>query len=198
MGESETSFRVHKDFLCEASPFFRAALTTDFKEATEERVTLLEDDADTVDRFVQWLYTKSYQLSSSERSDEHYLQLARLYVLADKLQVCTLKDEIIRELFQIRKSNKLQPPSMSVVTYVFENTMENSAFRRLIVAWYVWHIDMKWYNYDTTAAEIAQVPSFAAALAICLAKRIGGRSSPFDDRVELHYDSVPECEGSKT
>jgi hypothetical protein len=198
VGESETSFHVHKDFLCEASPFFRAALTTDFREATEERITLLEDDVDTVDRFVQWLYTKSYQLPSSEGSKQHYLQLARLYVLADKLQVRALKDEIIRVSFRVCGSADVTPPSMSVVAYVFENTMENSAFRRLIVANFVWEIDRKWYNRAKVAAEIAEVPSFGAELAICMAKRIAGGSSPFSEDVQLHYDSETECKGSDT
>ena len=66
------------------------------------------------------------------------------------------------------------------------------------MAWFVWHIDLAWYIKDTTVAAIAKVPRFGAELAICLAKRAAGQSSPFSEKVELHYDSKTKCEGFKT
>ena len=79
-----------------------------------------------------------------------------------------------------------------MAAYIFKNTMEKSAFRRLIVAWFVCHIGWAWYNNDTAAA-IAQIPRFAAELAICLAKRVVRPTKPI-----LSNDSEVNYEGSKT
>jgi hypothetical protein len=81
--EQRTSFLVHKNLLCDAAPFFDAALTTGFVEATKQQILLPEDDADTVHRFVQRVYFKSYGLPKDHA--EQFMQLARLYVFANKV-----------------------------------------------------------------------------------------------------------------
>lgn len=62
---------------------------------------------------------------------------------------------------------------MDVVTYVYENTTEKSSFRKLMVAWYVWKIDYKWYKQASIRDIILELPEFAADLAIALALRAG-------------------------
>ncbi|EER25635.1 hypothetical protein D8B26_000046 [Coccidioides posadasii str. Silveira] len=173
VGESEAQFQAHKDLLCQKSPFFNGALTSDFKEAAEHAITLPEDDPDTFERFLQWVYSGTYVLSgigSDEEVDERYMQLAQLYVLADKLEVPALKHNIINEMF-LMKLSPGKPPQVDVISYVYENTRVRSPLRQLIVAWLVWHVDFEWYKTANAMNFLPQCPEFAADLAVALARR---------------------------
>ena len=152
VGPTKTSFHVHKTILCDASPFFRAAFNSasDFKEALEQSTNLPEDDIDTIERFLSWLYTRKFGLQEGETHSDwevRYLQLAKLYVLADKLGVSALKNYIVDKIFELKKSLKAVPPQHATISYVYANSLEGSALRKLLVDWHVWHIDMKWYHH---------------------------------------------------
>ena len=62
---------------------------------------------------------------------------------------------------------------MDVITYVYNNTTEKSSFRKLIVAWYTWNIDFKWYKDENTRDVFLKLPEFTADLAIALALKAG-------------------------
>ncbi|WEW60202.1 hypothetical protein PRK78_005687 [Emydomyces testavorans] len=196
VGESKAQFQAHKDLLCEKSPFFNGALTHDFKEAAENAISLPEDNPDTFERFLQWLYSGSFSLSgiaTDEEVDERYLQLSELYVLADKLEVPHLKNDVIDELF-VMKRHPDKPPQAEVISYVYENTGEKSPLRKLMVAWLVWHVDFKWYTTSSAPAFLSQCPEFAADLAVALARRYidFNALSPFNEPAEKCYKETVE------
>lgn len=196
VGESEARFQAHKDLLCQRSPFFNGALTRDFKEASENAVTLPEDDPDTFERFLQWVYSGTYVLSgigTDDEVDERYIQLVQLYTLADKLEVPALKKSVVDELF-VMKSNPDKPPQIEVISYVYENTRERSPLRKLMVAWLVWHVEYSWYTTPVAASFLAQCPDFAADLVVALARRFVDFNalSPFNESPEKYYEeSLP-------
>jgi hypothetical protein len=78
-----------------------------FKETADNQISMPEDDPDSVDRFLQWAYGRASRLSDpkdskdSKAQDLRYLELIRLYKLADKLQVNPLKNDLIRALSAI-------------------------------------------------------------------------------------------------
>jgi|SRR2546423_3123718 len=194
VGESKVSFEVHKDLLCRKSSVFNATFNINFKETADQTVSLPDDDAETVDRFTQWMYTATYSLASFDslgEAQDGYLQLAQLYVFADKIQVYPLKNEIVQKLFDLRRNKKPQP-QMPIVTFIYQNSNEKSAFRKLLVAWYVWHTDFAWYEKPGIADEISCVPEFAAELAIAFAQRHKEpyRKSPFEGGPEQCYETV--------
>ena len=57
--EPQQRFHLHKDLLCNVSEFFSAALTGNFKEAEDGKITLPEQNPETFKYFVHWLYTGS-------------------------------------------------------------------------------------------------------------------------------------------
>lgn len=59
VGDARVQFYVHKDTLCQL-PFFHAALTGGFKEASEHVIALPEDDASHVSAMIEFLYTRNY------------------------------------------------------------------------------------------------------------------------------------------
>lgn len=58
VGAKSVVFTVHRDLIREASSFFEAAFKSvaSFKGSTEHSISLPEDDTETIDIFVTWLY----------------------------------------------------------------------------------------------------------------------------------------------
>lgn len=185
--EQRTSILVHKHLLCDAAPFFHTALTTGFVEATKQQILLPEDDADTVHRFVQWIYFKSYGLPKDHA--EQFMQLARLYVFANKVLACLLKNDIIRALFHLQSRDAI--PQMPVIAFAFEHMPEHSPFRKLLVDWYTWHVDLAWYGKSLGKEALEMVPAFTVELTSRLAERIRtNKGSLFRDKEELYFEST--------
>ena len=64
-------------------------------------MTLPEDDENTFELFVDWLYHRRYEITSPPKPPEKdvFMQPVKLFVLADKYDVCSLKDLIASKLF---------------------------------------------------------------------------------------------------
>lgn len=59
IGEDRVLFYVHKDTLCQL-PFFKAALSGGFKEASGQVISLPEDNPSHVSALIEFLYTGNY------------------------------------------------------------------------------------------------------------------------------------------
>lgn len=191
-----STFYIHRKLLCQASDFFRSAFTGDesYVENTTQSMTLsgTEVTLDALERLVEWLYTQSYTLSSTDSQEvtsERYMELARLFVLAEKYVIVDLKNDIIDQLF-LTKKQTASPPPFAVVSYVYEHTPMNSPFRLLLVAHYTWHIGMKWYEWTTTPSHLQKFPDFAADLAVSFGKKsLGKQKSLFDGKPSDLYET---------
>ncbi len=64
VGEDKASYCVHENVFYSASPLFKAAFNGNFKEATESDITLPEAGHETFERFLHYVYAKSYNLST--------------------------------------------------------------------------------------------------------------------------------------
>ncbi len=180
VGPDRHTFHVHQELLFKSSLVFKAAFSGACQESIEHRMDLPEEDPETVERLVQWLYFKSLGLTKavcSETSAERYWQLARLNTLADKFDVGLLKNSIIDELFVLYSTPDASPPQPPVIAYIYENTTETASLRKLIVGWYAWHIDYNWYTASDTPAVLENIPRFAADLAIATKRRVQNPSS---------------------
>lgn len=162
-------------------------------------MSLPEDDKDSVGRMIQWLYTRKFELTfpvSSETSGECFMQLAKLNTLADKYDIYLLKNQIVDELFDLTKPPRnFEPPQISVTKYVYDNTTEGSSFRKLLVAWYVYFIDLEWYDGKHTKAWLATVSQeFAIDLVVALGVRqkYPERPSPFTLPSPVYHEEPPK------
>lgn len=160
---------------------------------------LPEDDQGSVERMIQWLYTGKYELTvpvSAGTSAECYMQLAKLNTLADKYDIYLLKNHIVDELFDlIKPPRNIQPPQIPVIAYVYENTTEESSFRKLLVAWCVYRIDLKWYEDKATRVELAKLSQdFAIDLAMAFGVRIKqpNQKSPFTLPSSVYHETPPK------
>jgi hypothetical protein len=169
VGELEACFIVHLRQLKTKSPFFEAALRYNFRERSGKTVHLPTDDVETVERYVQWLYSSATPRFSND-PEERYLELAQLYVFADKTQTKSLKLLLMGSLFALHAAGVL--PSQDVINFSFQNLPDYSALRHVLVDAYVWHADLTWISRPSCMDELIGNPRFAAEVSMGMAKRI--------------------------
>lgn len=186
VGDTQSTFHVHLDHLCAASSYFTAAFTKDFLEAQGNFMKLPEDDPDIFELLVRWLYTKELAVpvtDTKEDCNEHYLQLCKLYVSADKYRILALKNYIVDYFFMLKLKLASHPlynaPQMNVVYYVYKNTTGSCALRKLLIAWNVWHVDLKWYSGDGVHGLLCDLPEYSADLVIAMAEKARGTTTKF-------------------
>ncbi|KAF4632013.1 hypothetical protein G7Y89_g6109 [Cudoniella acicularis] len=90
VGEKRKEFLVHKDLLCKTSDFFAKGFNGGFKESQEGEMYLPEDSPGAFFFLVDWIYRSTLPTTFTEA---HIPDLYRLYILADKLCIPTLKDK---------------------------------------------------------------------------------------------------------
>ena len=122
-------FHVHLDVICNESSVFKAAFSGEFTEASNQSMNLRDHEIKSVERMIQWLYSKQYELAKWSfediqiTADTRYWQLAKLNTLADKYDIIGLSNNIIDQLYILQ--SKDVPPQLSVANYVYDNTTEN-------------------------------------------------------------------------
>jgi len=176
VGAEKTAYHVHEKLLFDVSPVFKAGFSGAFAESSTRSMNLSDDDVDAVGRMLQWLYTRQLRLSDAileATSNDCCWELARLNTLADKYDIVALKNIIVDKLFKLysvaESFSDAEPPKLSVVAYIYNNTARTSAFRKIMVAWYTWGTCMTFYHELTAGQRLAQVPEFAADLAVSFA-----------------------------
>jgi len=211
VGPANATYHVHLALLCHASTVLKKAFTgLRYQEAARGSMDMIDDDVDAVDRFVQWLYSKKYQLSrfdvDEKTANERFHELAKLNTFADKYNIGDLTNDIIDRMWEpwnlfadhLLSSKLLFCPRMSLVAYVYDNTNDNSSFRQLMVAWYAWEISLTWYDHAKTKEALSDVSQdFVVDLAMVLGQRIGfeDRTSPFALPKEVFYVGLGEVDG---
>ena len=180
VGAEETSFSVHMDMLCKVSHFFRSAFmgAGSYAETVDRSIRLPEEDSDTIDRMVQWLYFKKFPfdrkaiLKTAKDAHQTYMQLVTLYVAADKYGIVRLKNDIIDRLFKINCRDDSHLPLDDVVAYVYSNTTAVSGLRRLFAALHVWRVKCRWFTNSEAQVFMRTIPDFAGDIIGAMALRI--------------------------
>lgn len=155
-----------------------------YVETLAQEITLNSPEipVEASERLVQWLYTKNYALSPiiQENTQDRYMDLAALFVLAEIYVIADLKNSVVDKLFELQ-AKRFQPALIPIVEYVYKNTPVSSPFRYLLAAYYAWEIGMDWYTNANTHNHLRSDPEFAADVAIHMGKRLSwAHRSPFD------------------
>lgn len=102
-GADETEFVLHKNMICDHSPFFKAAFTGMFKEGSTQAMTLEDVGSASFGLLVRWLYTKEvYVCEPGEEKlaqnggtnilETSIIHLTDLYLLAERFIMPILQD----------------------------------------------------------------------------------------------------------
>ncbi|MCJ1415786.1 hypothetical protein MMC32_002119 [Xylographa parallela] len=139
IGHNAQDFGVHKGLLCEASSYFKGALSRDFQEAREMIVHLREDDVGTFERFHLWLYTGSILDSDESLESLSQRSLIDLYIWADLRGIPKLQD-LVSDMLQTSLIATLQigakPLDSALIHLVYSHTMKSSPLRKLWTCYY--------------------------------------------------------------
>ena len=152
---------------------------------------------------IQWLYSKQYELAKWSEDIKttafaRYWQLAKLNTLADKYNIIGLSNNIIDQLYILHSKNV--PPQLDVTTYIYDNTTENSSFRKLLIAWFCWEIDMKWYQGASVRESLLTAPEVAVDIAIAFGIKASllPQKKPFQCNKSTYYRQPEEVPKSSS
>ena len=199
VGVSKTVFYPHRDILCLASPFFDTAFTGrgTFKETAEQSITLPEENAEVFQRFIQWLYSDDCGLACGGRGEktDEYIQLAALYILADKYDIVGLHNHVFDRLFQFWKQGAT--PHRSVIHFVYELTNPGSPLREVMIAHDVYHRSRDWLKKEDISEELSHCPrDYVVDLAIGFGKAFkycADSESPLNGKPDVFYKPEPRA-----
>ena len=194
VGNDRELFYIHRHLLCNASPVFKAAFAGKFKESSELSMDLPDEDVGSVNRLVQWLYTKCYEVDdygSQEHCDARSWQLARLNALADKYDIVTLRNDVVDKFFAIFSDAKTSP-SLQLVEYVYTNSSRRCALRDLLAAAYCWDFPYGWYGEAVARDCLDSIPGFAADIVLAMAQKLSGKGDPFKGKASVYHEIVSQ------
>lgn len=125
--------------MCNYSPVLKAAFNSTFVEGQTQIYKLDDTTNDTFTLFVQWIYKQTLE-NPTEASEisKHWAALTRLWVLAEKILIPHLQNQVLTNFDEYRKS--IHNISTSEIPFIYENTKVGSPLRTLIVnhcAWYI-------------------------------------------------------------
>lgn len=162
------SLRVHKDLICKSSAFFRSALSHGWKESKEQTVRLVEEDPEIFELYIHWLYRGMIAAFSARPDDfgmAQYLQMARAYVLGDKLQdddFCDAAIDVFMEGCQQAAWGigcDTEICRDEVITNIYDNTPESSKLRQMVVDVHTYHGSGGWLPEHVAQAFVHSVAS---------------------------------------
>lgn len=163
VGRDMKRFVVHEHLLTHYSDFFRAALTGGFKEAVDKVVTLAEDNPQTLDFFVHWLYYQRFpnkakcdadELTTAwSANDDHGTGITKstnlilLHVFSDKYNISQLYKETFEGFYHYLQLEGTRLANVTAIAKVFNSLDENAPLYRYLVdlhccvKWVVWERD---------------------------------------------------------
>lgn len=153
------TYYVHEEALCAASPFFKSALSHDWKEAEQRCVHLKEEEPEVFDLYLQWVYRAALPLPEyvadeqllennsqiPKRDDQLQVLFIRSYVLGDRLQDDDFMDAVTDAIIDLCIRNVARrnlwhffPPKG--IRFIYENSLDSCKLRRFIVDLHVYHV----------------------------------------------------------
>ena len=165
---------MHKELLCEASHFFKAAFDGGFLEAKERTVEMPDEDVVTFEHFQIWLYSNKIYTTDAIENDIPWDILTGLYIFAEVRGIPHLQNAVI-DAYIDKEVTLLELP-MSQVARIYDSACESSPLRRLFVDFAVKHIHIgnSWFS-DESFAEYTKEYLYDVLRAQCEVKK-GSRS----------------------
>jgi hypothetical protein len=195
VGAQQQVFSVHEGLLRASSSFFDKAMAGDWKESQKRTVHLPDDESAIFSLYVNWLYRGTLPVVSAEPgspTDTEYTNLAKAYVLGDKILDPTFQDTVIDAILEKSQSKgkdgKCWYPHVEVIKYTFNNTNESAPIRKLFVDMYAGYARSSWIH--KWAADLPQ--PFLFQLSCLLLDRRQGTTASFEPSRYHHSGRLPK------
>jgi hypothetical protein len=147
VGPIAQKFLIHKERVCHHSPVLKAAFNGNFIEGQTQTYRIEDTSPGAFRMFTRWIYDQGLDLFQLKTADEKErdvrwniggaalvedLELAELWVLADKMAVPKLQNFIVRQIVEIR--NQCRGVAIRTLPYIYKKPAVGSPLRRLIVS----------------------------------------------------------------
>lgn len=147
----ERTYYVHQNLITARSEYFKRATNGKWLESDERTVNLREDLPYVFEIYLSLLYTGTLATKNRLRNHEtaeEYEVLARIYVLAERLQDTKAKNFISEAILELSRelitTSSRAPISISAVEIIYGGTPESSQARRLFVDLFADHGGDEW------------------------------------------------------
>ncbi|KAF2653804.1 hypothetical protein K491DRAFT_569063, partial [Lophiostoma macrostomum CBS 122681] len=131
--DEQKTFYVHEGLICARSKFFFNAMKKEWSESEDKRVQLPDDEPDLFGLYLTLLYTDTLPINHKSISGSaQFLQLVRLYILADKVMDVKSRNTIMHTLL-VRNAKDAALPSSESIRVLYKNTTPQCPARRLFV-----------------------------------------------------------------
>ena len=126
-----------------------------WKEAEDKAVNLPDDDPIVFELYVQLLYTGRLPCKSESEtpadSEQEYVVLSKLYVLAEKIQDIDARRVAMDSLLSLSRDTRetrgeYMVPGLEAVSTIYSGTLEPCAARRLFVDLYTCKPGGDWFD----------------------------------------------------
>jgi hypothetical protein len=146
-GDAPKKFIIHKERVCHHSPVLKAAFNGNFIEGETQTYRVEDTSPGAFRMFTRWVYDQDLDLVQLKILDQKQrdvrwemgeaghvedLELAELWVLADKMAMPKLQNFIVRQIVEIR--NQCRWVAIRTLPYVYKKTAVGSPLRRLMVS----------------------------------------------------------------
>ncbi|KAI9686116.1 MAG: hypothetical protein M1820_010690 [Bogoriella megaspora] len=143
VGKTKENFIVSSELLTSHSPYFKAALSTRWKEGQTRKIELPEDEEDAFELYVRWLLTR--QIWSVDIADDcsdknteditEEMLLIRAYCLGEMVQDTEFKDAVLDAL--IEENTKFPIVAVDSLDYAWKHTRPGSPLRNFLSHYWV-------------------------------------------------------------
>jgi hypothetical protein len=152
VGPLEIPFNVHLGLICDCSPYFNKLFKDRYTVVKTEPIRLPDDNPDTFAEFLCWAYRgvifQSQPSSSSLfTSSPLWIDLCRLWVLADKFEVRPLQDLVIKHC-QMKHNETTELVEKEVIDFVYRSTPPDSPLRQMMVAFWTQRVTEALFSRD--------------------------------------------------
>ena len=185
VGEEKKKYVIHKNIVCQSSPFFDAAVKGQWKEAAEMVVRMPETKPEIFSAYVGWLYTGNLDVKATpdtkytkamEPADVEAIQfkLVDAYRLGDYVQDPTFRNAVVDDWKTLTESTE-QLFSVAVINRLWNLVGHDSKLTSMIT---------DYYAADCTTAVFDEVAErLPHSLVVRIARRgIEERAMDFNQR----------------
>ena len=184
VGPEEELFTIHKQLLCDISPYFEAAFEGEFKEAKEQRMRLPEDDVAPFKQFQFWLYSGKplppRDLMEHTTLTYKWNMLVHSYILGDKFEIPALQNAAIHGIIESTCTSGAD--HLGMLRLVYEQTTPKSHLRKLCIDLFVHmsHVEdgSTWFD-DRKSQYYPREFLFDVAKGLC--RRLHGKDDAMKD-----------------
>lgn len=128
VGSEAKRIRVHKNILCATSIFFQTALNSSWIESKTKTITLKKVSLDPFLVYINWLYTKRFDVDHDDKSCSQpfhpachaVTDLLKAYTVGDFLHDVTYCNAVVDELLQKCRKHYMWP-SIQVISHYWPN-----------------------------------------------------------------------------